>query len=140
LWCPFLQLIFSLIYPTSAPGVQSGYTSVRSTRRIYARRPSANQLSSEFQIYHKRIHKTRFISSKSHSRPLMNVDQTQELEIEALKAIYGEDFQDAPPSKVWKVRNQLFPPSLAGMPPATAAHFPCRPVSLMPSLGCCHIP
>jgi hypothetical protein len=35
----------------------------------------------------------------------MDVDQTQELEIEALKAIYGEDFQDAPPSKVWKVRD-----------------------------------
>jgi hypothetical protein len=63
----------------------------------------------------------------------MNVDQTQELEIEALKAIYGEDFQDAPPSKVWKVRDQLFPSS----PPATAAHFP---MSLMSSLGRRNIP
>ena len=35
----------------------------------------------------------------------MEVDQTQELEIEALKAIYGDDFQETPPSKVWKVRD-----------------------------------
>lgn len=56
----------------------------------------------------------------------MDVDQTQELEIEALKAIYGDDFQDAPPSKVWKVRDQLVLSSLATKPPAIAAHFLCQ--------------
>jgi hypothetical protein len=53
----------------------------------------------------------------------MDFDQTQELEIEALKAIYGDDFQDAPPSKVWKVRNELVLPSPASKPPAIAAHY-----------------
>jgi hypothetical protein len=33
----------------------------------------------------------------------MDDHQTQELEIEALKAIYSDDFKEAPPPKVWKV-------------------------------------
>jgi hypothetical protein len=49
----------------------------------------------------------------------MDVDQTQELEIEALKAIYGDDFQDAPPSKVWKVRDLLVSPF---MPPQATSY------------------
>lgn len=32
----------------------------------------------------------------------MDANQTQELEIEALKAIYGDDFKDIPPPKAWK--------------------------------------
>ncbi|KAG9057226.1 hypothetical protein FS842_008151 [Serendipita sp. 407] len=32
----------------------------------------------------------------------MDPNQTQELEIEALRAIYGDDFRDIPPPKVWK--------------------------------------
>ncbi|PVF99101.1 UBC-like protein [Serendipita vermifera] len=32
----------------------------------------------------------------------MDAEHTQELEMEALKAIYGDDFQDVPPPKVWK--------------------------------------
>ena len=35
----------------------------------------------------------------------MDSNQTQELEIEALKAIYGDDFKEVPPPTVWKVRD-----------------------------------
>ncbi|KAF8979214.1 hypothetical protein BDQ17DRAFT_1264972, partial [Cyathus striatus] len=35
-------------------------------------------------------------------------DELQELEITALKAIYGDDFVDCPPPKAWKVRCLLF--------------------------------
>lgn len=62
----------------------------------------------------------------------MDVDQTQELEMEALKAIYGDDFHDAPPSKVWKVRD------------LDISHLrsTCYLVDVSNDLyiGCCHIP
>jgi hypothetical protein len=63
----------------------------------------------------------------------MDAEHTQELEIEALKAIYGDDFQDVPPPKVWKV-HEGFPTPDISIPRSDLYLRVVFPLSLLISL------